>query len=149
MDITPSMSALLSDAPPMGEAGTPAAGTGSQATRNDHRHPRLSSSTSGTTDANGEATIVFTRTFDTQPSVVPCAVENNTNPVPAFKVKAFQTNAGKITGCTIYASRSRALPALGGILLIGPLISALAGFLPSEPAANMNFTIVALQASNV
>jgi len=148
MDINMPMAAILSDAPPMGEAGTPSPGIAAQATRQDHRHPRLSSSTSGTTNGSGEATVVFTRTFDTQPSVIPCAIENNTNPVPAFKVKAFQMNAGKYTGCTIYASRARALPALSGILLVGPLITALAGFLPEEPAANMGFTIVALQASS-
>lgn len=148
MKISTNPMMLLSDSPPMGEAGVAAAGTANQAPRYDHRHPRLSSSTNATTNASGEQTVVFTRTFDTMPSVIITAIENSTTPAPSFKVKAFQTNAGgKYTGCTIYGSRERALPSLSGILLVGPLITALAGYLPSEPAANTQFTIVALQAS--
>lgn len=141
---------ILSDTPPMGEAGTPNAGTATKATRQDHQHPRLTATATGTLNASAQADIVFTRSFTSKPAVTVLAVENNTNPVPRFKVQSWVIDGqGKYTGCKIYGDKARALPALSGILLVGPLITALAGFLPYEPAVGAEYSLIALQPSSV
>jgi hypothetical protein len=60
---------LLSNGAPPPEANTPAPGTGGMAARDDHKHPRLSSATVQSLDANGEAVVSFTRAFAAMPAV--------------------------------------------------------------------------------
>lgn len=166
MDPSAVAAALLSDTPPVAEATTPAAGDGSKASRFNHLHPRLSSAQSGTLDANGQQTVIFTRTFSSKPAVTVLAIEDDTNPVPRFKVRRWLKADGSAWasgspygGCIIYGDRARVLPTLtqlnGGIIvLLSSLITALnsiltqlSGYAPYVPAANVEFSLIALQPS--
>lgn len=148
---------ILSDAMPMEEGTAGAAGAQAKASRGDHAHKRLTDTADVTLDGTGQVTILpFTRTFSKVPGATGLPVEDNTNPVPRLKVRRWlkadgttwaQGSAEPIAGCVVYGDRARALPALSGILLVGPLITALAGFLPYEPAANARFTLIAVEAS--
>lgn len=148
------VTALLSDSMPMEEGTAGAAGAQAKASRGDHSHKRLTSTATGNLDGSAQATIMFTRTFSKKPAVTALAVEDNANPVPRFKVRRWLKADGQpwtagepYGGCVIYGDRARALPTLSGILLIGPLITALAGFLPYEAAAGAEYSIIALEAS--
>ena len=163
------VAAMLSNDPPKSEAKVATAGAAPKATRDDHQHPRLTSATTATTDANGQATILFTRTFTAMPSIDLCALEDNANPTPGMKVRRFlKTNntstwsegdTDPVTGCVVYASRTIALPqmtAITGITLVTTLVpvlntlfAGLSGFLPTAPAGNLKFTIIAVQTSAV
>lgn len=79
----------LADMAPLSEAGTAAAGSEAQATRADHRHPRLTSATTGVLNASGEATVSFTRTFPTKPSVSILYAESADGQPVVFKVKSW------------------------------------------------------------
>jgi len=165
MDTSAVAAALLSDTPPIAEATTPAAGAGPKASRYDHLHPRLSSAQSGTLDGNGQATVIFTRTFTAKPAVTVLAVEDDTNPVPRFKVRRWLKAdgsawvSGPYGGCVIYGDRARVLPTItqlnGGIIvLLASLITALntilaqlSGYAPYVPAASVEFSLIALQPS--
>ncbi len=148
--------AMLSDALPMEEAASGAAGAQGKASRGDHAHKRLTSTAIVTLDANGQQTTMFSRTFTKEPGMTGLAIEDNANPVPRLKVRRWLRSDGTtwvdgqgqaIAGVYLYGDRARALPALSGILLVGPLITALAGFLPYEPAAGAKFTLIALESS--
>lgn len=167
MDLTAIQAALLSDTPPVSEVTTAAAGSAMKTSRDNHAHPRLTSSTWHTTDATGQATVIFTRTFSVKPSVVCTAEEDNTNPVPRFKVRRWLkadgsawTSGSPYGGCVVYADRSRALPVISplstGLTLILNLVNALnvifatlSGYTAYEAAPNMPFSAIGLQASNV
>lgn len=141
----------LADVPPKSEARAAAAGTLPQAPRADHQHPRLTSAQVATLDATGTQTVMFTRTFDNEPAISIIAVENDTKSPPDFKVKQFLDDTGAAWasgkpygGAIVYATRARALPAVSAILTE---ILKLSGFVPNEPAGNVKFSIIALQAS--
>lgn len=146
---------MLSDATPVAENKAPSPGTAPRATREGHTHPRLSSVTTQPTGANGTTRVTFTRTFDKMPCVVPILIEATDNGPCEFKVLKFlrsdgtdwnsnddQTNtANQIAAVDLYGYRLRAMPTLNlaGIVLIGPLLTALgviSGFKPYEPLAS-------------
>lgn len=146
-------------APPLSEATGAATGTTLLVPRADHQHPRLTSATSGTTAGDGRATVNFTRTFSAQPIVMTQAVEAIDNGPVTFKVESFLDDTGAAWtsgkpygGAIIYGYRHRALPTLnlGGIVLIGPLITALgilSAYSPFIAAGNVGFACIAVQAS--
>lgn len=140
--------ALLGNNTPLPEGATAIAGSTPLASKVDHQHPRLSATNIGVLAGDGTATLIFTRLFSIKPSIIVAGEENNNNPVPRFKVKSWtQDGSNNFTGCIIFGDRARALPALGGILLIGPLIAALAGYLPYEPAAGAAYLSIAIASS--
>lgn len=115
--------------PPVPEANAPAVGTGVQFARPDHVHPRLTSVTPATLGAANEATVMFTQAFDVEPAVLFTYRELTDNPPVTFKVKSFVMDAnGKFAGAVIKGYRATIMPALSGILLIGPLVGALSNF---------------------
>lgn len=134
---------------PIAEVRTAAAGVGNAASRWDHAHPRLTSATVGTLDASNEAVITFTRSF----SLVPCMdftyIEATDNPPLVFKVKSWtQDGSNNYIGCVTKAYRGQILPSLSGIIIIGPLISALSQFnIFGGSASGIPFTCIALQQS--
>lgn len=155
-------------------AETPAGAVGNmgKVPHADHQHPRLTSSTSGTTGADGTATLAFTRSFATLPGVVLTAIENNTSAGPSLKVMKWKTkNAqGQLVdrsttqgstetydGCVVYAWRGRSLPTqqplnvltlLGGVITgLNNLIGALSGYEPYVAASSVAFTFIAVQSS--
>jgi len=148
----------LADVPPIGEAVVPTAGMMSLATRADHQHPRLTSSTNHTLDANGFVTVTFTRTFDQEPAVSTTAIGSGTGPIPDFRVDFIKTGA-VWTGATIYGERPRNFPTITplstGLVLILNLINALntiltslSGFMPTEPAAGARVSVVVIKNSS-
>lgn len=141
---------ILTNADPAPEKVAPAAGSGQMASRDDHVHPRLSSATVSALDANGKATVMFTRSFTTTPCVQCLLVEGADGQPVIFKVESWvKDGAGNFTGCVLRGYRSSILPALSGILLIGPLISSLANFnVFGGSAANAQFCCLAIQPSN-
>lgn len=140
---------ILTNTPPVREGVTPDPGMGLSASRDDHIHPRLSSATVGTLDANARATVTFTRTFAQTPCVQCLLVEASDNQPVVFKVESWVMNGPLYAGCVLRGYRSSVLPALSGILLIGPLISALANYnVFGGSAANAQFCCLAIQPSN-
>jgi hypothetical protein len=141
---------LLSNGAPPPEANVPAAGTGGMAARDDHKHPRLSSATVQSLDANGEAAITFTRAFAAMPAVICLLYEASDAQPVVFKVKAWTKDAqGNYTGCTIKGYRSSILPALSGIALLTGLITALANYnVFGGSAAGAQFCCLAVQPSS-
>lgn len=146
---------VLADTAPKAEQKTAAAGVMDAASRADHTHPRLTSAQTGQLDANGTATMMFTRMFTAEPAISVLAVENDTKSPPDFKVKQFLDDTGApwvagktYGGCIVYGTRARALPVLNAVTdLLGGVVGKLTGFIPTEPAAGVRFSIIALQAS--
>lgn len=147
--VTPEqMRVLLTDQAPAPEAVAALPGSGQQASRDDHKHPRLTSATIQTLDASGLASITFTRSFTSLPAVTCLLYESSDAQPVVFKVKSWTVVNSIYTGCVIQGYRSSILPALSGILLIGPLISALANFnVFGGSASGAQFCCIALQPS--
>lgn len=139
----------LSNVPPMSEANTANVGSGGMAARQDHQHQRLTSTTTAILDGNNEAVVVFTRTFDTEPGMAVTFREAADNQPIVFKIKSFSIDGnGKYVGCTVKGYRSTLLPTLSGIILIGPLISALSNLnIFGGSAAGISISVIAVQQS--
>ncbi|MGE7367920.1 hypothetical protein ACQKKX_02465 [Neorhizobium sp. NPDC001467] len=149
MEIVPSPTPLA-DAPPKGEAKIATAGAANTASRMDHEHPRLTSATSGTLNASGEATVMFTRTFDTKPSVALLYAESADGQPIVFKIKSWLGEnglayvSGAYGGCVIKGYRSQTIPTNLVSLLIGGVFNLFAG-----SAAGVEYSAIALQTSAV
>jgi hypothetical protein len=141
--------AILTNTPPAAEGVAPVVGAGSSASRDDHIHPRLSSATVSSLDSTAHATVMFTRTFTTTPCVQCLLVETPDGQPVIFKVESWVMNGALYSGCVLKGYRSSILPSLSGILLIGPLLTALANYnVFGGSAANAQFCCLAIQASN-
>lgn len=118
-----------SDAPPNAEAKVAAAGQAPAVSREDHQHPRLTSSTTGVLNASGEATVTFTRTFAVKPSWTIEYEEAADNPPVIFKVKSWLGTggtawvSGDYTGCIIKGYRCTTIPTNLVTLLLGGVYS--------------------------
>lgn len=143
-----SVSTPLGDMAPLSEAGIAAAGSEAWATRADHRHPRLTSATNGTLNASGEATVNFTRTFTTKPSVAILYSETADGQPIVFKVKTWlgvggtTWTSGDYTGCVIKGYRSQTVPQNLATLLLGGVFNLFAG-----SASGAEYSLIAVQAS--
>lgn len=143
---------VLADTIPPNESLTGAIGAGVKGARNDHSHPRLTSVTGlHTLDVNGEVQVDFTRTFPVgvnPPGVVCLLVEAVDQPPIFFKVKNFIQSGGIYTGVIIKGYRGQTLPLLSGIVLVGPLVTALSNFNPfGGNPAGATFTCIAVMSS--
>jgi len=99
------------------------------AARDDHKHPRISSATVGVLGANGEATVVFTRSFPVIPAVACLLFESADSQPVIFKVKTWARDAQlNYTGCVIKGYRSATLPSMSGVVLVTGVIAALSNF---------------------
>ena len=144
------LQAILTNTVPAPEAVTPEAGAGSRAARDDHQHPRLTSATVQALDANGVATVSFTRTFAALPAVT-CLLYEASNAQPVvFKVKSWVQDANNnYIGCVVQGARASLLPALSGIALLTGIITALANYhVFGGSAASAQFCCIALQPSS-
>lgn len=118
------------------------------ASRGDHQHPRLTSSTRVALDASGNATVTYTRTFATKPAITLTAI-NPSGRAVTLEITNDVVVGGVYTGCVIKGYRSQLLPSLSGILLIGPLLTALGNFdILGGSAAGVEVNVIAIQASN-
>ncbi|GEM_PF-6883459 len=137
------LAAMFSDQAPIREATLAIPGSQSKASRGDHQHPRLTSASWNVTDANGEATFTFTRTFAAKPTI-DLSYEEATNNQPCiFKVKSWVTNAnGEYTGMVAKGYRLQTLPA--SITLLGSLASF---SVTINAPAGINVSCIAVQVS--
>ena len=135
---------MLSNMPPIGEAGVPLAGVMEEASRGDHRHPRLSATATGTLNGSGEATITFTRTFAAKPAFNCNYVEAADAQPVAFKVKTWtQDGGGNYTGCVIKGYRSQVVPTNLVTVLLGGVFNLFAG-----NANGVEYSFIAIQQSS-
>lgn len=132
----------LADMLPLSEAGTARSGSEGLATRADHQHPRLTSATTGVLNASGEATVVFTRTFPTKPSVSILYSETADGQPVVFKVKSWVQTGSDYTGCVIKGYRSTTVPQNLATLLLGAVFNLFAG-----SASGVEYSLIAVQAS--
>lgn len=144
------LQSILATTPPVVEGTTPAVGKGDKASRDDHVHARLTSSTVQTLAAGGNATVTFTRSFSSMPGVICTAYKPNDNLPVSFEVSSWiQDGNGNYNGCVIHGSKAQQLPVLTSILLLGNLTTALTGFNPyAGSAVGTQFSCVAIQVSN-
>lgn len=167
VDVDDAITRRISTSIPMPETTGGNAGDLMKIQGEGHQHPRLTSTTPQLSGANGQTTITFTRGFSKEPGSTFTVIEANTNPVPDFKVMkwlrkdgadwvstADQTvDANQIWGCVVYGQRARANPVLnlGGIVLIGPLLTALgvlSGYAPYAPLeTGTKFTAIIIASS--
>lgn len=133
----------LSNQAPWSEGVTPSAGSEELASRGNHVHQRLTSATAGTTNAQGEATVTFTRTFANYPCVDPIAIESADNGMIGWKVKSWVIVGGVYTGAVIKAYRIQPLPSV--LTLLTQLLSFR---VDAGNAANIPFTCIALERSD-
>lgn len=105
------------------------------------------SATWGVLNASGEATVVFEVPFPTQPACAFTWEKSASNQPVMFKVKSWVMDGnGNFVGCVVKGYRSTILPTLSGIIIIGPLISALSQFdIFGGSATGVNFCCMAIQ----
>ena len=137
---------LLSSAVPGPEATNAVIGLSEAVSRSDHRHPRLTSTTTQNLDVAGNATVMFTKVFPTKPGIA-CTANKITDNLPVtFEVSSWvMGGAGGVeyTGCVIHGSKAQTLPAVIGLLTV------LLGFnIFQGNAASVEFSCIAVQASN-
>lgn len=140
------LQAILTTQAPPTEAVAAAVGAGLKASRENHVHKRLTSTTVQTLDGSGNATINFTRTFVAMPGVVLTAYKPADNLPITLEVVAgswIMDGNGEYAGCIIHGSRARTLPST--LSLLSALISynIFAG-----DASGVLFSCVAIQVSN-
>lgn len=135
---------------PVAEGVNPDPGAAASASRADHVHQRLSSTTVQTLGAGGDVPIVFTRSFSKMPGVICTAYKPTDNLPVTFEVKSWLQDAqNNYIGCTIHGGKAQTLPNISGILLLTNLINAINQFNPfSGDASGTQFSCVAIQASN-
>lgn len=134
----------LSSGMPAAETVVGDAGTDDTAARGQHTHPRLTSTTVQTLGANGDSTIVFTRTFNAMPGVICLAYKPTDNLPVTFEVKSWtQDGNGNYTGCVIHGSKAQTLPAVLALLSVLISYNIFAG-----NAVGTQFSCVAIQPSN-
>jgi len=116
------MGSLLSNVAPVTEGVSASPGAMDLASRSDHVHRRLTSSTAGVTNGTGEATVVFTRTFAQEPGITLMPRELVDGGAIASKVKNWTQDAqGNYTGAVVKFYRIQALPAV--LTLLSGLIN--------------------------
>lgn len=137
------MSAMLSNAMPQSEATAGASGAAGQASRGDHKHQRLTSATTTTLDANGLATVTFTRSFASQPRIAFAYAESaDAEPIILKRVSWVIDGGGNYTGVNIKGYRLRTLPASIALLTVLISFSISAG-----SAAGISVDVIALEQS--
>lgn len=139
--------ALLADTAPAAEVTTAQAGMMDKGSRGDHKHPRLTSAGRVTLGADGTAAVTYTRSFTASPSIVLTAI-NPTGRAVQLEIVSDTKTGALFTGCVVKGYRSQLLPSLGGIVLIGPLLTALGNFdVLGGSASGVEVSVIALEKS--
>lgn len=146
--------------PPSSEALAGVAGADTDYARADHQHPRLTSTTYATLNAQGQATVTFSRTFVNKPGLNLAETDATIAMQPlVLRGLAWVTDAqGRYVGVTIQGSRAQMLPTLnpvsgilsGVITGTNALVSALTGFnIFGGSAAGATVSVIAVGRSDV
>lgn len=94
--------------------------------REDHQHPRLTSTTYGTLAADGTATVAFTRTFTNKPGINITETDVTGKQPLVCSVQSWVTDGtGAYTGCVIRGQRAQMLPTINPLAGTIALLSAL------------------------
>jgi len=158
--------ALLGNSTPRSEAVTPAAGGAQVASRDDHRHPRLTSTTVGSITTGNTATILFTRAFTNEPGIdyqeLPPSADTVTPTANDTAAAAQPTNsrvlawtkgptatlpdaaATDYTGCTVRVWKAQTIPTNLVTLLLGGVFNLFAA-----SVVGTRFSIIAVARSDV
>lgn len=139
----PPSNVVLGDVTPLSETTSPTAGAMNVATRSDHQHPRLTATANGTLNSQGEATIVFTRTFASKPSVELNYVEAADNQPVVLKIKSWTMSGSDYTGCVIKGYRSQTIPQNLVSLLLGGVVNLFQG-----SVTGVEYSMIAIQSSS-
>lgn len=132
----------LADTNPSAEATTPSPGVMALPPRADHAHQRLSSTTTQATAANGEQTVMFTRTFDKEPGITCTAREDTDNGALTYKVRSFVMAGPLYAGVVIKFYRIQPLPS------VLTLLSALLNFrVDAGTVGVLTFSCIAIASS--
>ena len=93
--------------------------------REDHQHPRLTSTTYATLGSNGQAVVSFSRTFVNKPGLNLSETDAaaGTQPLVLRGLGWVQDANGLYTGVTIQGSRAQLLPALSPLSTLLTLVS--------------------------
>ena len=102
--------------------------------REDHQHPRLTSTTLATLGSNSQVTVPFTRTFTNKPGINLTEIDatSSTQPLVLRAIGWTQDTDGRYTGVTVQGSRAQLLPELS------PISSALSLLTNLVSAVNTN-----------
>lgn len=155
--------ALLSSTAPKSETVSATAGAAQVASRDDHQHPRLTSTTYAALDANGEATIAFTRAFTNKPglNLTETDAATGSQPLVLRGLGWIQDGQGRYTGVVIQGRRAQMLPTLNplsGVLTlvtqvvtgVNTLVSALTGYnVFGGSASGATVSVIAVARSDV
>lgn len=127
---------------PMPEAIAPQAGARTPYAREDHQHPRLTSTTYAILGANGQATISFSRTFVNKPglNLTETDAVSTTQPLVLRGLAWQRDDQNRYTGVIIQGQRARMLPQ---ITAVSGLLSAVIIGVNSIVAALTNFDVFA------
>jgi len=135
---------LGNNIPPQ-ESAAGAVGSADSAAVANHSHPTISWRTNVTLDGSGMSAVNFGRTFAAKPPVFLTAINPAGRPVMLEIVSYIESPPGTYTGVNIRGYRSQLLPALSGILLLGPLLTALGNFdIFGGSAASVEVCLIAL-----
>lgn len=133
----------LADQIPVAEGGVAQPGSGGNASRMDHVHPRLTATATGILNASGEATIAFTRIFPTKPGLTVTYSESADGQPVVFKVKSWtQDGSLNYTGCVIKGYRAQTIPTNLVTLLLGGVFNLFAA-----SAVGVEYSLIAVQQS--
>lgn len=137
----------LADMQPSPEANSASPGNQNLAARPDHVHPRITSAQRVTIGADGTAVVTYSRDFSAKPAITLAAL-NPSGRAVSLEVVSDTLVGGKYVGCVVKGYRSQLLPSLSGILLIGPLLTALGNFdVLGGSAVGVEVNVIAVQAS--
>ena len=111
--------------------------------REDHQHPRLTSTTYATLGATGQATVTFSRAFTSKPglNLTETDAAAGSQPLVLRGIAWVQDASGMYTGVTIAGSRAQLLPTLtplsGVLTLLGQVITGVNGVVSSLTGYNI------------
>lgn len=93
--------------------------------REDHQHPRLTSTTYATLASNGQATVTFSRTFVNKPGLNMSETDAvaGSQPLVLRGLSWVQDANGLYTGVVVQGSRAQLLPALSPLSTVLTLVS--------------------------
>lgn len=136
-DVTSAIAAVMpqpANAPPKSE--TIGAATGTVTTRyalEDHQHPRLTSTTYTVLDSNGQATVMFSRSFANKPglNLTETDAATMTQPLVLRATAWMQDGQARYIGVTIQGQRAQLLPQInplsGTLTLVSGVVSGVNG----------------------
>ncbi len=112
--------------------------------RDDHQHPRLTSTTMATIGPANTVTVTFTRNFINAPGIVFTEINGAATQPAVFKVESWVMTGSLYTGCVVRAYRSQTVPQN----LVNLLLSAVFNIFGASASGTV-FSCIAVARSDV